>query len=97
MYPSGVGRTAVFRTHLWPADLIGSNSQIWLVMPVPMSKPPIMYDLLLYTARPPGTIVPMGGAGHGSVINSVIVSATGSNTCTRLEAVVPPPADPPTM
>jgi hypothetical protein len=64
--------------HLAPTAAVGSNCQIWLVDATLISKPPIMYNLLLTTANPPGRIVPDASPGQLSPAPSVsIVSLTG--------------------
>src|SRR5215218_10377579 len=94
MYPSAVGRTALFSNHRVPAALAGSYSQIAVVIPTLISNPPSTYSLLLYTAVPPGSVVAPGV--HGSVATVVMVSATGSKYLVSVVPTVPPPSEPPT-
>src|SRR5258708_5025298 len=46
-------------SHLERIAAVGSNCHIWLVEATLTLNPPSMYSLLLCTANPPGTIVPV--------------------------------------
>src|SRR6187549_2257423 len=92
MYPRGAGREAGNRVQREPAARLGSNFQIWLVMPTPMLNPPKTYSTLLTTAAPPGRTVPPTLPGQGSVVRTVRVSVIGSYWRTSEVAVVPPAA-----
>ena len=65
-------------SHLEPTAAVGSNCQIWLVEATLMLNPPRMYNLLLYTEKPPGRIVPALSPGQlSAAVSAVITSVTG--------------------
>src|SRR6266480_4551918 len=95
MTPSGA---FTFCVHLEPTAAVGSNSHISLVEATLMLNPPSMYSLLLFTANPPGRIVPMASPGQLSgAVRVSMLSATGSYRKTRAVAVTFPAAEPPTQ
>ena len=73
MIPSGVFTRC---SHLEPTACVGSNCQIWLVEATLMLNPPRIYSLSLYTAKPPGRIVPIA-PGQSSFPSVVAVSVAG--------------------